>query len=438
MNILVVGSGGREHALVKALGVTGGAARDGRIFIWPGNAGIRLMAESVPVEATASAKDNYTKLAEWTKEAKIELAVIGPEADLVAGLSDLLRKVGLRVFGPSKDAAQLEGSKIFAKNFMQEFNVPTARAQAVATVEQTLRAAQQFSPPYVLKADGLAAGKGVFICADLKELESSAHDLFVEKKLGEAGSRALLEEFQPGKELSVLVLTNGTDYQILPFARDHKKLCDGDSGPNTGGMGVVAPISIDAALIKKIEKSIIQPTLVGIQKSNFLYRGIIFIGVMLTPEGPRVLEYNVRFGDPETQALLPLLKHGESENNRDWFAVLKAVSEGVIPKLYWSNETVACIVLAAEGYPDNPVKAIEIELPREYTGNPLSASERNENYILHAGTARMGEKFITNGGRVLNVIAKGSTLSAALSSAYKLVDRIRWPGMQYRKDIGKN
>lgn len=426
MNVLVVGSGGREHALVRALSKGDVRRKPNRVFVWPGNGGIHLEAESVPVE-----KENYTQLIKWAKDVHLELAVIGPEIDLVAGISDLFREAGILVFGPSKEAAQLEGSKIFAKEFMHEYNIPTARARVVTNIEQVLQAAKENMPPYVLKADGLAAGKGVFICANLQELTSSAHEIFVEKKLGEAGARALLEEFQPGEELSVLVLTNGTDYQILPFSRDHKRLREGDHGPNTGGMGVIAPMPIEARLIQKIENEIIKPTLEGIRKRNFLYRGVIFIGVMLTSEGPRVLEYNVRFGDPETQAILPLLMPGEQENNCDWHAVLKAVSEGNIPTLNWNNESVACIVLAAAGYPSNPVKGVEIEISKECLQGSLTA------YVLHAGTVRAGDKFLTNGGRVLNVVAKGRNLAESLSAAYNLVHQIRWEGMQYRKDIGK-
>lgn len=434
MNILVVGSGGREHALVKALRVAdegrqkGGALQTPRIFIWPGNDGIALEAERVDIE-----KGNYTALAQWASENNIDLAVIGPEVELVDGIADVLRAKNIAVFGPSKAAAQLEGSKIFAKEFMREYHVPTARAQIVERVDETLKAAQKYAPPYVLKADGLAAGKGVYICADLNQLESAARELFVEKKLGAAGARALLEEFQPGKELSVLVLTNGKDYQVLPFARDHKRLRDGDHGPNTGGMGVVAPVSIDKNLIEQIESEIIKPTLVGLQKRDFLFRGVVFIGLMLTPSGPQVLEYNVRFGDPETQTILPLLAQGSTSDSRDWQSVLLAIANGRVPQLSWSQAAVACVVLAAEGYPDNPVKGVEIQLPVAAS----NVDDSTSSYILHAGTQRKGDKFYTNGGRVLNVIARGQDLSEALQKAYALVGQVRWPGMQYRKDIGK-
>lgn len=417
MKVLVVGSGGREHALVKALR---GSTMVKKVYVWPGNDGMALEADCAPVPARGA--NEYKKLVQWTNTEGVDFVVIGPEADLVAGLSDLMRENDIPVFGPSQEAAQLEGSKIYAKNFMKDFGVPTSRSDVVSTVEETLRAAETYSSPYVLKADGLAAGKGVFICATLAELENSARDIFENKKLGDAGSRALLEEFQPGQELSVLALTNGKDFELLPYCRDHKRLLEGDLGPNTGGMGVVGPIAIDSKLQTEIVEQVLQPTMRGLLARNLLFRGVIFIGIMLTAKGPQVLEYNVRFGDPETQVILPLL-------DGDWAQTLLSVAKGEMPALKWRPDSVACIVLAAEGYPDNPVKGSKIS-------GGLSLEDK-QSHILHAGTKREGDHFVTNGGRVLNVVSRGGDLASALSKAYSLVQKISWAGMQYRKDIGR-
>lgn len=410
--VLVVGSGGREHALVLALKASKSKPK---IFAWPGNDGIYQDAERVPVEP-----GDFDKLAKWALENKISLVVIGPEVELVEGLADLLRANGLAVFGPSKDAAQLEGSKIFAKNFMREFGIPTANSEVVTSVRETIAAAQKYSKPYVLKADGLAAGKGVTISENLSELNAAAVELFENKKLGAAGNRALIEQFQKGKELSVLVLTNGLDYEVLPLCRDHKRLLDGDKGLNTGGMGVVSPVVVDEQLLDKIRIQILEPSIAGLQKRKMLFRGVLFIGIMLTPDGPQVLEYNVRFGDPETQAILPLL-------DGDWLETLRAVSQGSLPKLNWKNESIACLVLAAEGYPDRPIKGVKIE-------GDIKSTDRLQ--VLHAATQRSGENFVTNGGRVLNVVAREKKLEEAIQQAYLKLEKIKWPGMQYRKDIG--
>lgn len=415
MNILVVGAGGREHALVKALKLSSHVKR---IWVWPGNDGIFQDAEPVPIQ-----RNHFQDLSGWCLQQNIDLVVIGPEAELVAGLSDQLRSQKINVFGPSKEASMLEGSKIFAKEFMNEFDVPTSRSDVVTSVKQTLECATKYTPPYVLKADGLAAGKGVFICEDLTELENSAKKIFNEKLLGAAGERALLEQFQPGSELSVLILTNGQSYVWLPLCRDHKRLQDGDRGPNTGGMGVVGPLHIDSNLKAKIEKEILDRSVAGLRARNFLFRGVLFVGIMVTPEGPQVLEYNVRFGDPETQVIMPQLQS-------DWAEALAQIARGNLPNMIWRNDAVACVVMAAEGYPNNPVSGVPIE--------GLTKDNAEGVQVLHAGTRRESDKFVTNGGRVLNIVARGSTLNEALSKAYAKVRTITWPGVQYRTDIGKN
>lgn len=407
MKILVIGQGGREHALVRATQAE---------FAYPGNAGI---AQDAQILKAASTKELFSEI----QKNKVDLVIIGPEAELVAGLSDQLRALDVSVFGPSQEAAQLEGSKIYSKEFMNEYKIPTARAVVVDSFSSTLQAAEKFSPPYVLKADGLAAGKGVFICKSLDELKDAAEKLFVKKVLGAAGARALIEEFLPGPEVSVLVMTNGSKYEVLPFSRDHKRLLDNDEGPNTGGMGVVAPVELDNNLVDTIKSQIIEPSLIGIRDRNFLYRGILFIGLVLTERGPLVLEYNVRFGDPETQAVLPLLEGC-------WRDVLAAVARGDWPNFQWSkNKNVTCVVVAAEGYPDNPIKGVPIEGDTFYEGE--------DGYILHAGTAlSASDTVVVNGGRVLNAVGIGESLLSAREAAYSMTKKVSWPGCQYRRDIG--
>jgi phosphoribosylamine--glycine ligase len=415
MKILVVGSGGREHALIREIK---NSSLVRTVYAWPGNAGHFLDAVAVDVQA-----GDYAALVAWAQSTHIDLVVIGPEVELVHGLADMFRHAGILVFGPEKRAAQLEGSKVFAKKFMQEYGVPTARAEVVSDVAGAMAAAQKFSAPYVLKADGLAAGKGVFICDTLADLETAAEDIFVRRKLGDAGAQALVEEFQPGQEISVLVLTNGWDFQVLPFSRDHKRLLDGDRGPNTGGMGVVGPVKLDSGLTEKIIEQVVRPSVLGLSRREYTFRGVLFIGVMLTAEGPRVLEYNVRFGDPETQVVLPLLAG-------DWALVLKTLAEGQLLPLSWHEDrAVACVVMAAEGYPDAPVKGVKIE-------GDLTSHIADDSYVLHAGTSSRDGNFLVNGGRVLNVMGVGADVRSALKSAYGRVDKITWPGCQFRRDIG--
>jgi phosphoribosylamine--glycine ligase len=258
-------------------------------------------------------------------------------------------------------------------------------------------------------------------------LLDAARDIFENKKLGSAGERALLEEFQLGHEVSVLVLTNGQQYQVLPFGRDHKRLLDDDKGPNTGGMGVVAPIDLDPKLKAQICKEIIEPSLRGISERKFLFRGVLFIGLMLTPSGPQVLEYNVRFGDPETQAILPLL-------DGDWADVLRSIAQGDVPNLHWRKEATVCVVMAAQGYPDSAVKGVAIKA----LSNQSEVFDSGFFQILHAGTARAGDDFVTSGGRVLNVITRDSSREQALERAYRIVEKLAWPGAQWRRDIGRD
>ena len=417
MKAVVVGTGGREHALVKALRRSPLVSK---VYAWPGNDGIFLDALKPP-----AAVKNHKTFVNWAHDEKVDFVVIGPEKDLVEGLADELRAKGISVFGPNREAARLEESKIFSKQFMIEFDVPTAVAVTVTNQQELKRAMPQFCAPYVLKAEGLAAGKGVFICRTDEELIRAGRNLFERQILGEHGRRALLEEYLPGEELSVLVLTNGSQFEILPFSRDHKRLLDNNLGPNTGGMGVIAPISIPQSAMDEIRRLIVEPSVRGLQERKFFYRGILFIGVMLTKSGPRVLEYNVRWGDPEAQAILPLL-------DGDWADVLKQISDGGLPRFKWRKAGVACVVIAAEGYPETPIKGVEI------SGLSTVTDSARDVEILHAGTklAPSGA-FATNGGRVLNVVACAPTVELAVERAYQEINKIHWPGMQYRRDIGR-
>lgn len=414
MKVLVIGQGGREHALVKALMASPSVSE---VHSLPGSDAIAR--DSIRHDLDWQ---NFDSVIGVAKRHGIDLAVIGPEVPLDAGMSDALRSAGIDVFGPSGEAAKLESSKVYSKNFMLDAGVPTARSEVVSSVQETSEAMKRFSPPFVLKADGLAAGKGVFICKTEEQLLEAARSIFDRRELGDAGSTALLEEFTPGYEVSYLVLTNGEGFEPLILAQDHKRLLDGDEGPNTGGMGVVAPVQMESELRKVVDREVIEPTVRELKRRGLLYRGVIFVGLMMTPDGPSVLEYNVRFGDPETQVILPLM-------SGDWGVAFRSLAKGELPKLSWMRAAACCVVMAAEGYPDSPVKGVAIE--------GLTAGDDSTAYVLHAGTRMNGSAWQTNGGRVLNVIGLGSDMKAAVAAAYARVEKIKWPGMQFRRDIGK-
>ena len=416
MRVLVVGQGGREHALVRALHLSPSVTE---VHAAPGSDGMRAQALVHP-EVLESDVDGLVRLG---LRLRIDLVVVGPEGPLVLGLSDALRKNGFVVFGPSQQASMLEGSKIFAKEFLQEHFIPTARSVVVDSVAATLREARNFDPPWVLKADGLAAGKGVSLHDTLDGLKSAGEALFDRKELGEAGKKALLEEFMPGYELSYLVLTNGKSYETLPVAQDHKRLLDGDRGPNTGGMGCVAPIRLKPALEQEIRTKIMSPLMAGFQIRGFDYRGVLYVGLMVNERGPRVVEFNCRFGDPETQVILPLL-------DGDWGQVLMQIGRGVLPeRIRWRPLHAACVVMASEGYPHHPVRGSVIK------GDLGEISPSC--YVLHAGARQQSNVWTTAGGRVLNAVGLGSTLPEALGNAYSASDQISWSGLQKRMDIGK-
>ncbi|RME17696.1 MAG: phosphoribosylamine--glycine ligase [Bdellovibrio sp.] len=412
MNVLVIGKGGREHALVRALYQSPSVDQ---IMAIPGNDGMKK-------EALCAGIKEPSDMISFCKKMSVDLVVIGPEAEIVSGLPDLFRDAGFLVFAPSKEAAALEASKIFSKQFMKEGEVPTSRAFVVENLEEVKARYKEFSSPWVLKADGLAAGKGVFICQTEEELFTASEKLFKEQIFGEAGKRALLEEYQAGWELSCHVLTNGSEYQLLPLVQDHKRLLDGQKGPNTGGMGTVAPYQISEDLLQQVKKRVIEPSIQLIERKKLFYRGVLFIGMMITEKGPIVLEYNVRFGDPETQVLMPLL-------DGDWAEVFYKIARGEVPDLRWKDLYATCVVLAAKGYPQNPVKGDQIFADLD----KITMSS----YFLHAGTAFKEGRWVVNGGRVLNAIGLGSSLEESIREAYKLAESVQWPGMQMRKDIGK-
>jgi phosphoribosylamine---glycine ligase len=422
MRILVIGSGGREHALVWALKKT--SSRPVEIFCAPGNAGIAEVAQCVPVGAT-----DVRALADIAQREQIDLTMVGPEASLAEGVVDEFERRGLRILGPSREAAQLETSKVFAKDFMQRHGIPTARYRVADSVDAAMAILRsgEFgaeTSPVVLKADGLAAGKGVVVAQSRKEAEQALSNL---SALGSAAQRIIIEEVLVGPEASVLLFADGKDFRLMPAARDHKRIGEGDTGPNTGGMGSITDASvINHGTLKTVVREIVDPTLRGAREEGFPFRGILFIGLMLTSDGPRVLEYNVRFGDPETQAILVRLQ-------TDLSTIFDAMVDQRLGELEveWSNDSSACVVLAARGYPGKPETGTVIE--------GLDSALRSDGVaIFHAATSRgSNAEWLTAGGRVLGVTATGETLDTALARCYAAVDDIHWEGMQYRRDIGR-
>ncbi|MBI4385963.1 MAG: phosphoribosylamine--glycine ligase [Elusimicrobia bacterium] len=414
--VLLVGSGGREHALAWKLHQS---PRLARLFAAPGSAAIAEFAQCLPGDPTRP--DEILSLC---REFDITCVVIGPEAPLAAGLSDALSAAGIPTFGPGRDAARLESSKSFAKSFMRRTGIATARCESFDHPARAQDAAARLEFPVVIKADGLAAGKGVRICHTRREAMETIQDFMVARRLGEAGRRVLFEERLTGLETTVMAFCDGKNLRVLPPSRDHKRLQDSGRGPNTGGMGAFAPAFIPTDIWNRIETDILQRTLRGLQEEKIDYRGILYWGLMLTPEGPKVLEFNVRLGDPEAQAVLPLLR-------TDLLDLVEATVEGSLDRTPLELRTGYCvtIVLASEGYPFEP------RTGRAITG--LSAlAELPGTAAFHAGTARTPEgAWVTAGGRVLDIAATGETLEQARSAAYDAAGKVSFPGMQFRTDI---
>jgi phosphoribosylamine--glycine ligase len=415
MNVLVIGSGGREHALAWKLKQS---PRVKKIVCAPGNAGMAALAECVPADLTSPAA-----LAELAASVKADLTVVGPELPLVLGVADEFRRRGLAIVGPSQAAAELEGSKVFAKEFMKRHNIPTGGFTACSDHGDAYVALCAVEWPVVIKADGLAGGKGVRIAHEPDEATAVIEAFMEKRELGAAGDRVVIEEHLEGEELSFIVLTDGETVLPLAPTRDHKRLNDGDQGPNTGGMGAYSDDAIlDAALRQRILKEIVEPTLKGLAAEGRPYQGFLYFGLMLTAEGPKVLEYNCRMGDPECQPLMVRLEGDMAE-------ILERVAAGRLAgaELQWSSDAAVCVVLASGGYPGKP------ETGKAITGLDQAALEGVT--VFHAGTQRNDSGFLTSGGRVLGVTARAATLRAAAERAYAAAGKIKFDGMHYRKDI---
>jgi len=419
MNVLVVGSGGREHALADSIVKS---KKVDKVFCAPGNAGTAKIAVNVDI-----AVSDIDKLAGFALENSIDFTVVGPEAPLVAGIADVFREKGLKIFGPGKDGAMLEASKSFTKSILSENNIPTA---AYAEFTESGPAKEYISAlknyPVVIKADGLAAGKGVVICETESEAVNAVTDIMDEKIFKSAGDRIVIEEFLEGEEVSILAFTDGEAILTLPASRDHKRAYDNDKGPNTGGMGAYAPAPlVDNKMEEEIKNKILKPTMEGLKKKGIEYKGILYAGLMITKDGPKVLEYNVRFGDPETQAVLSLLKS-------DIVELFEACVDSTLSqkKTEIHDKSAVCVVLASGGYPGAYEKGKEIR--------GLDKFENREKIkVYHAGTAEKDGKTVTSGGRVLGIVAEGEGLDSAIKNVYKEIDKIEFDGVCYRKDIGK-
>lgn len=416
MKILLVGGGGREHALAWKL------ARDRQrptLFCAPGNAGTAELGVNVPIQA-----EDIDGLMAWTRREKPDLTVIGPEAPLCAGLADRLHAEGFRAFGPCRAAAQLEGSKVFAKSVLQAAGVPTAQSETFTNTEKALAYVRAAKSPLVVKADGLAAGKGVLICANAREAEEAVETAMVRQSFGKAGRQILVEEFLEGEEVSILALVDGQRAILLPSAQDHKRALDGDQGLNTGGMGAYSPAPMETAAFRiMVLDTIFNPTLKELRRRDITYQGVLYAGLMMTAAGPKVLEFNCRFGDPETQAILPRLKG-------DLIPAMEACIDGnLLPEhAACRPEACVCVVMTAGGYPGAYRNGDAIAGLKE-------AAALSETLVFHAGTKLAGGQIVTAGGRVLGVTALGRTLVETAAKAYQAVAKITFQDAHYRRDI---
>jgi len=419
MKILIVGSGGREHALAWKIAQSPLAEK---VYCAPGNGGTRLVAENVPIEET-----DIDGLAGLAEREKIGLTVVGPEVPLMMGLADEFEKRGLKVFGPSKKAAEIEGSKVFAKQFMERHKIPTARFKVADAFDQAQKiiGSGEFGFPLVIKADGLAAGKGAVVCASRKKAEETAGEMLVKKKFGPAGRRIIVEEFLSGRELSFIVISDGTRVQPLVSAMDHKAAYDGDRGPNTGGMGAISPSPfMSEGLFHEVMNTVIYPAITRMLEEGRKFKGVLYAGLMVTDRGPHVLEFNGRFGDPETQPQLMRLESDLVE------LLSAAVDENVLAtEARWSAKPSGCVVLASGGYP------VRYEKGKVISGLDEAAAVPGVT-VFHAGTKFENNGYTTTGGRVLDVCASEPTLEATMKRIYDAVGRIRFEAMQYRRDIG--
>lgn len=418
MNILIVGSGGREHAIAWAAAKS---PKADKIYCAPGNAGIAEYAECVNIGAM-----EFDKLVAFAKEKEIDLTIIGMDDPLVGGVVDAFETEGLRVFGPRQNAAVIEGSKAFSKDLMKKYNIPTAAYENFTNPKKALAYLETVKMPIVLKADGLALGKGVLICSTLEEAKAGVKTLMLDKQFGDAGNEIVIEEFMTGREVSVLAFCDGKTIRCMTSAQDHKRAKDGDQGLNTGGMGTFSPSPFYTKEVEEFcEKYVYQPTMDAMAAEGRPFTGILFTGLMLTEDGPKVLEYNARFGDPEAQVVLPRMKN-------DIIDVMEACIDGKLSEitLEFEDNAAVCVVLASDGYPEKYEKGFEI------TGLD-TFKEKDGYYVFHAGTKFNGDKIVTNGGRVLGVVAKGSDLKEARKNAYGAADWVDFVNKYKRNDIGK-
>lgn len=414
MKVLVVGGGGREHAIVHKLSQS---PKVDKIYCAPGNAGIGQLAECVDIKV-----GDVKSLKEFALQNDIDITVVGPEVPLMQGIVDEFEKAGLKIFGPRRDAAAIEGSKYFTKLLLHKYNIPTARFKAFDKYEDALKFLKEIWYPVVIKADGLAQGKGVFLVESFTQAKEALDLIMKEKIFGTSGDTVIIEEMLFGREVSVLAFTDGETIVPMVSAMDYKKVFDGDKGPNTGGMGNIAPNPyFDDNLLKEVIEKILKPVVNSLKKEGIVYKGVLYAGLMLTEEGPKVLEFNARFGDPETQVVLPLLK-------TDLVDIIEAIIDGTLYKIKieWADKKAVCVVAASQGYPG------DYEIGFEITG----FDELKNVFAYHAGTDLKNSKIVTSGGRVLALTALGNSYDEARNKAYDELKKINFKGMYYRKDIG--
>lgn len=415
MKVCVIGSGGREHALAWRLSISPSVTK---VYAIPGSAAMSDCAELVGIDWEQS-----DHLIRFLKDNQVDLVVVGPEAPLVAGLADVLNKAGIPVFGPSKAAAQLEGSKVFAKDLMKKYNIPTAAYGVFHKVDEAKEFIAQTGTPIVVKADGLAAGKGVVVAMTTEEANAAVEDMLSGNRFGDAGSTVVIEEFMEGEEASLLAFVDGKTVVPMIASQDHKRIFDGDKGPNTGGMGTYAPAPVlTDALRDEAMKTILEPMVEAMQKEGMPYVGCLYAGLMITLQGPKVVEFNARFGDPETQVVLPLL-------DSDLGQIMMACATGTLTTdmVKWKDSSAACVILASKGYPETASKGDIIY---------GDIKQYDTTIVFHSGTKLVGDEYVTNGGRVLGVVGLGKDLRTALDRAYGRIEHIDFEGMQYRTDIG--
>ncbi|MDR0916092.1 MAG: phosphoribosylamine--glycine ligase [Oscillospiraceae bacterium] len=415
MTILLIGSGGREHAIATALAAS---PHTTKLFCAPGNGGIANVAECVNIAAT-----DVAGVVDFAESHGVDLVFVASDDPLALGMVDALEKAGIRAFGPRQNAAIIESSKAFSKSFMAKYGIPTAAHATFSDCDAALAYIRERGAPIVVKADGLALGKGVIVAQTVAAAEEAVRSIMLDRRFGESGARVIIEEFMTGREVTVLAFTDGATVVPMLSSQDHKRVFDGDEGPNTGGMGAICPCPLyTETLAAQCVDMIFRPTIDGLRAEGREFRGVIYFEIMLTPQGPRVIEYNARFGDPEAQAVLPML-------DTDLVDICNAVVDGRLAELpiRWKSGASCCVVMASEGYPS------EYEKGRVISGLDDVPSDIT---VYHAGTKRDGDGYVTNGGRVLGVTARGDTLKAAIARAYDGVAAIRWDGAHFRRDIG--